>query len=196
MSRTRPEYFERLYRDNPDPWGFSTSWYERRKYALTTAALPAERYRSAFEPGCSIGVLTEMLAPRCEQLLAVDLNEDAVSAARSRLSARPHVRVERTTIPDHWPSGPFDLLVLSEVCYYFDPDELIGLMERATGSLEAGATVVAVHWRGETDYPLTASATHAILAATPGLESVVHLEDPEFLLDVWCHRPVPTRHVR
>jgi trans-aconitate methyltransferase len=193
MSRTRPEYFERLYRNDPDPWGFATSWYERRKYALTAAALPAERYRSGFEPGCSIGVLTEMLAPRCAQLLAVDLNDDAVSAARSRLSTQAHVRVERSTIPDQWPAGPFDLLVLSEVCYYFDPAELVGLIERATASLEPEATVIAVHWRGETDYPLTASATHSILAGTPSFVPVAHLDDPGFLLDVWGHQPDRTR---
>ena len=48
------------------------SWYERRKRALTLAALPQERYRSALEVGCSIGTLTADLAPRCDNLLAVD----------------------------------------------------------------------------------------------------------------------------
>jgi trans-aconitate methyltransferase len=192
MSRTPPGYFERLYRDDPDPWRFATSWYERRKYALTVAALPAERYHSAFEPGCSIGVLTEMLAPRCQHLLATDLNEDAVSAAQFRLSAQAHVRVEQATIPDQWPPGPFDLLVLSEVCYYFDRHELCGLIGLAAQSLGPRATVIAVHWRGETDYPLTASAAHSILAETPSFVPVGHLDDPDFLLDIWCHQPERT----
>jgi hypothetical protein len=45
-------YFDEIYRSDPDPWKFESSWYEERKYALTVAALPERRYRSAFEPGC------------------------------------------------------------------------------------------------------------------------------------------------
>ena len=50
------DYFEGIYADGPDPWGFETSEYERRKYDLTLAALPRRRYARALEPGCSIGV--------------------------------------------------------------------------------------------------------------------------------------------
>ena len=59
-------YFDDMYSDNPDPWGFESRWYEQRKYALTIAALPEPLYRSGFEPGCSVGVLTSLLAPRCK----------------------------------------------------------------------------------------------------------------------------------
>ena len=55
------EYFEAMYRESQDPWSLSTRWYERRKYALTVAALPRARYRSAFEPGCSVGELSALL---------------------------------------------------------------------------------------------------------------------------------------
>ena len=41
-----------------------------------------ERYASAFEPGCSIGVLTAQLAPRCDRLLACDVAAAAVESAR------------------------------------------------------------------------------------------------------------------
>ncbi len=64
MTSTDRQYFVDLYASDPDPWRLATSWYERRKYALTVDALPNERYRRAFEPGCSIGVLSELLAPR------------------------------------------------------------------------------------------------------------------------------------
>ena len=63
-------YFDQMYAAAPDPWGLSTRWYEARKYALTLALLPEPRYRDAFEPGCSVGVLTGMLAARCGQVLA------------------------------------------------------------------------------------------------------------------------------
>lgn len=189
MSRTPPGYFERLYAADPDPWKMETSWYERRKYALTLASLPDERYHSAFEPGCSIGVLTEALAPRCDALLAVELTSAATAIATRRLEAWPNVAVRRATLPEDWPDGPFDLLVLSEVAYYFDADELRQLLDRAVASLQAGATVIGVHWQGPTDYPLTAGESHRTITATPGLVPVVSHEEPAFLLDVWRYRP-------
>ena len=57
MTSTNRAYFDEMYRDVEDPWNFETSHYEQRKYAITVASLPRSRYRSAYEPGCSIGVL-------------------------------------------------------------------------------------------------------------------------------------------
>jgi trans-aconitate methyltransferase len=189
MSRTPAQYFEDLYAGNEDPWGFDTRWYERRKYALTVASLPDERYHSAFEPGCSIGALTALLAPRCDAILAVDHMPQPLEAAHRRLDHLAHVRVERRILPEHWPEGPFDLLVLSEVAYYFDENELRALMERARQSLDANAIVIAVHWSGETNYPLTGPRTHEVLASTAHFQSVVHHVDEQFLLDVWRYAP-------
>ncbi|MET0989618.1 MAG: PIG-L deacetylase family protein, partial [Glaciihabitans sp.] len=47
------DYFDAAYSRRADPWGFETRWYESRKRALTVASLPAERYESALEIGCS-----------------------------------------------------------------------------------------------------------------------------------------------
>jgi hypothetical protein len=52
-----PGYFRARYAASPDPYGLAERWYEARKYALTVALLPREHYGTAFEPGCSIGVL-------------------------------------------------------------------------------------------------------------------------------------------
>ena len=54
-----PSYFDDMYAANRDPWSLASRWYEQRKYAVTLACLTRPRYRRAFEPGCSIGVLTE-----------------------------------------------------------------------------------------------------------------------------------------
>jgi SAM-dependent methyltransferase len=189
MTRTPLGYFERLYQADVDPWGLTSRWYERRKYVLTVASLPAERYRSAFEPGCSVGALTERLAPRCDHVLAVDHVASVVAVAARRLAEHAHVRVERRAVPEDWPTNSFDLLVLSEICYYFDAAELRALIERAQRSLDVNATVVAVHWSGQTDYPLTAVETHQVLAETSTFEPVAHHVDEQFLLDIWLHRP-------
>ena len=116
-----PTYFRDLYAACADPWGLAGRWYEARKYAVSTALLPRQRYGRAFEPGCSIGVLTAMLAPRCDALLACDAVPDAVSSARARTAGLPGVRVEQRAVPGQWPPGSFDLIVLSELLYYFEP---------------------------------------------------------------------------
>ena len=43
-------YFDAMYQDAADPWGFEDRWYEQRKYSVSLAMLPAVRYHSALEP--------------------------------------------------------------------------------------------------------------------------------------------------
>lgn len=62
----------------------------------------------------TIGVLTAMLARRCNRLLACDVAAGAVQAAR-RTRDLPHVLVQRRQIPQQWPTGRFDLIVFSEI---------------------------------------------------------------------------------
>jgi hypothetical protein len=185
MTSTARSYFEQIYRDSADPWGFETSPYEERKYAVTVASLPRPRYRSAYEPGCSIGVLTELLATRCDHLLASDIIPSVVQQAEVRLRRAPHVSVQERSIPDQWPHGPFDLVVLSEIAYYFDEPELGCVIECVMDSTVKGAHLVAVHWRGETDYPLTGDRTHQIIAETPGLFAMMHHSEEKYVLDIW-----------
>ena len=144
---TDPAYFTRMYEGSDDPWGFRSRWYERRKRDLTLACLPLERYARAFEPGCSVGMLTRDLAPRCAHLEALDPVPAAVEQARHEVAGSDHVRVAQGRVPRHWPEGTFDLVVLSEMLYYFDDAELHAVMGRTLASARPGATVVAVHWR-------------------------------------------------
>ncbi|WP_431473403.1 PIG-L deacetylase family protein [Ornithinimicrobium sp. W1665] len=64
--------FEDLHAREEDPWEVRTSWYERRKRALTLAALPHERYAVGVEVGCSVGALADDLLGRCDAVVAVD----------------------------------------------------------------------------------------------------------------------------
>jgi SAM-dependent methyltransferase len=186
------DYFDRMY-EVPDPWSFETSAYEHRKYALTVAALPRARYRRCFEPGCSIGVLSERLADTTDELVAVDLHPGPVERARERLAGRAGVTVDRLTIPDEWPSGTFDLIVLSEVAYYFDDRGLRRLVERVTDGLEPGGDLVLVHWRGPTDYPQTGDEVHDMWSGAAGFEPVVHHVEESFRLDVLRSAPIAER---
>ena len=59
QKRLGNDSFEAMYEHNADPWRFETTMYEKRTYALTFAAIPKERYRRAFEPGCANSLLTK-----------------------------------------------------------------------------------------------------------------------------------------
>ena len=116
-----PTPFEDLHTRLADPWQVDDSWYERRKRAVLLGALPDASYPTALEIGCSVGALTQDLAGRCGQVTAVDLSPAAVARARHRLVGFDWVTVERRTVPDELPEGPFDLVVLSEVGYFLSP---------------------------------------------------------------------------
>lgn len=187
---TPAEYFAEMYRDADDPWSLGSRWYEQRKYAITAASLPRRTYRHAFEPACSVGVLSALLADRCERLLSCDRSGRAVTAARRRLAGRPHVRVERRVLPGEWPAERFDLIVLSEMLYYFGPADARALLARAVESLEPGGTLLAVHWRHPVaEHAQSGDAVHEALRAAPGLLRIAGHEEPDFLLDVLV-RPV------
>ncbi|MYW05199.1 methyltransferase domain-containing protein [Streptomyces sp. SID3343] len=176
-----------MYGAAADPWRLAERAYDRRKYALTVASLPRARYRDAFEPACSVGVLTRLLADRCDRLLACDLSDVAVTEARGRTADVSHVRVERRVLPQEWPDRPagFDLVVLSEFLYYFDPPTLDVVLARARACLAPGGTVVAVHWRPPAPGHVgSAEHVHEAVGAMPDLVRVVEHREPDFLLDV------------
>lgn len=181
--------FEESYARDPDPWGFSSRWYEARKYALTVAALPHPRYRRGFEPGCSIGVLTAALADRCDYLLAADGVDAALDQARARLTGLDHVEVAKLLLPQQWPDGPWDLVVMSEIAYYFDAGDLGQLLDRAAATMVAGATLIAIHWRGPTDYPLTGDAVHQLIGDHGAFEHRGGYCEALFRLDTFERSP-------
>jgi 2-polyprenyl-3-methyl-5-hydroxy-6-metoxy-1,4-benzoquinol methylase len=150
-----PAYFDAVYAADPDPWRFSSSSYEKNKYAATIAALPKEVYASAFEVGCSIGVLTRELASRCDSLLAVDVAPAPLAAAMRRCADLAAVRFEQMFVPRQWPNGVFDLMLFSEVIYYLSKSDVAKLATKAREALAPGGNIVLVHWTEGTDYPLS-----------------------------------------
>jgi SAM-dependent methyltransferase len=151
-------YFDALYAADPDPWKFRTSDYEAAKYAATLAALPRPRYGHALEIGCSIGVLTRMLAQRCDRLLALDGAARALAAARRHCAGLEQVALQQREVPRQWPRGRYDLILFSEVLYYLDEEDLSRTAALTLRSLQPGGEVLLVHWIGTTDYPLSGDA--------------------------------------
>ena len=164
-----PSFFDWIYADAPDPWSFATSAYEHEKYAITVAELPRERYRRALEIGCSIGVLTARLAARCGALLSVDVAERALNQARDRCARLPHVRFERLQVPREFPDERFDLVVVSEVGYYWSHDDLRRARDLILDHLEPGGHLMLVHFTVEVEeYPISGDEVHEAFLACAG----------------------------
>ncbi len=164
-----PSYFDALYQTDPDPWKFATSDYEAEKYAQTIAALPNARYRSALEIGGSIGVLTQKLARSCDSVLSIDVVPLAQVQAIQRCQQLPQVRFQIMSFPAQYPSEKFDLILVSEVGYYWCQNDLEIAQQRMFELLEPGGHLLLVHWLPRSpDYPLTGDEVHdAFLAHVP-----------------------------
>jgi cyclopropane fatty-acyl-phospholipid synthase-like methyltransferase len=182
----RREYFDALYTADPDPWKFAASPYERGKYEITLDAMPKPRYRSALEVGCSIGVLTRSLASRCDTLIAIDAAQTPLLEARRRCADLPGVRFEHMFVPDQWPDGAFELILLSEVVYYLSRDDVGRLAAKVSNSLPKGGSVILVHWTGLTNYPLSGDEAADLFIERIEPACVVDRADryAEFRLDV------------
>lgn len=182
------EYFEKVYAANDDPWGFQTSEYEAAKYQATLAALPRKNYKNAFEIGCSIGVLTEQLAKKCEKILAVDVSEKALEQAKKRCRSLSNVRFQLMLIPEEFPDEKFDLILISEVGYYLSPPDWEKAMTKIFAQLSEKGQVALVHWTPFVDdYPQTGDEVHDSFAefAKNKMRKLSEKTTDKYRLDVW-----------
>jgi len=180
-----PDYFDDVYAANADPWGFETKPYEQAKYADTLHSLPRDQYQNVFEIGCSLGVLTAMLAQRCGRLLAVDGSETPLARARERCQDFPQVQIAQMQVPDQFPDELFDLILVSEVGYYWSPDDFVKAQEKILAHLEPGGQLMLVHWTPPVhDYPLTGDEVHEAFLTLGGLRHLSGHREETYRLDV------------
>lgn len=183
---TSAEFFDRLYRKAGDPWNFRHSTYEQQRYDTIVHWLADRRYTAAFEPGCAIGELTAKLAPLCDHLEAMDFSPAAVKQAQERCRQWPHVQIHAGALPDDLPPRHWELIVLSEIGYYFTPDTLTSLLERLQSQLLPGGRLIACHWLGHSDdHRLHGSEVHRILEETLGHPERQNDDKDGYTLGLW-----------
>jgi SAM-dependent methyltransferase len=180
------EFFDEKYRADLDPWNFSSSSYELNRYDEIIRALGNRTFNHAFEPGCSIGVLTERLAVQCEHLLAMDISPRAVAEARQRCERYPNVRIVEGALPYDLPRDTFDLVVFSEIGYYFARGVLAGIRDLLIERLAKHGVLVGIHWLGvSADHRLTGDEVHDVLRSSNSLRMTASRRYDGFLLESW-----------
>ncbi len=178
------DYFDRLYTASTDPWDFEKSEYEKAKYRATIDALGPSRFLHALEIGCSIGVLTSLLAGRCDKLLSVDVSRDALHSARVRCAEKPNVTFAQMQVPNEFPPGTFDLIVVSEVGYYWSMSDLKRSIDKIAAAAQRG-TVELVHYLPKVeDYPLGGDEVHEAFLADGRFSRLRSARTDKYRLDV------------
>jgi predicted TPR repeat methyltransferase len=190
-STTTESFFEAKYRDAADPWDFARSSYELARYSAILNALSPRRYNLAFEPGCSVGVLTEKLAAFCNHIEAFDLSETAVERAHIRCVYLPNIHIRHASLTEFLPHDA-DLYLFSEVGYYLTREALHKHLERAIEHLAPSATLLACHWLGHSpDHILSGDEVHDTIHQLPNLQHEHAERHTDFRLDRWTKRSNP-----
>jgi len=181
-------HFDALHRASRDPWGVHDRWYEQRKRQLLLAALPRERYRLGFEPGCSVGGNSRALAARCDVLVASDASAAAIDRAQAHLADLPTVRVAHWQFPQKWPESPCDLVVVAELAYYLQPEARDRFLAEAPQHLSNDGHLLMCHWRHRiADASIDGDSLHALARQRlePTLLHVGGWCDADMRIDVW-----------
>jgi SAM-dependent methyltransferase len=140
-----PEGFEQRFRDNIDPWDYTSSRFEAFKRAVLLRACGCRTYGRGLELGCAIGETTRRLAPRCLRLLSIDSSPAALAEAVRRNAATSWVTFRRCLLPREIPRGPFDLIVVSEIAYYLPRCVLDDFLRRIFEAAAPAGRIVFLH---------------------------------------------------
>jgi 2-polyprenyl-3-methyl-5-hydroxy-6-metoxy-1,4-benzoquinol methylase len=107
--------------EREDPWGYDTKYGSRRfgrELELIDSVSSRRKMHVVLEVGCAEGHFTELLAPRCDSLLAVDVSSVALDRARTRCRDTPNVHFAHWDLRTDDVPGEFDLVVATSVLEY------------------------------------------------------------------------------
>jgi SAM-dependent methyltransferase len=138
---------------------------------------------TAVEIGCGTGRWTEFLHPHCVQLIAVDISERCVDAARRRFRDRPNVQVELVDGRSLSPvgSGSADLVFSFDSLVHADSEVMSAYLLELSRVLTADG-VALLHHSNLGAYPLTERIRRTpvlgpALARIGATETSVHWRD-------------------
>jgi Nodulation protein S (NodS) len=138
--------------------------------------------------GYANGILTEKLARRCQSLLSVDVSQIAQAEAIDRCQQLTNIKFELMSVPESFPTGSFDLIVLSEVGYYWSWEDLHKAQCSIVDRLQAQGHLLLVHWTVDRGIlPLTGDEVHDdFLRLVPDkLKRIKSLTEEKYRLDLF-----------
>ena len=188
-------HFESIFARASDPWSYVTG-YEQFKYEQTLALVQPGRIPRALELACAEGRFTRQLAPRVDELLAMDISTVALERARAACVGFSNVQFgQLDLVTDQIPSG-FDLITCCEVLYYLGSEEaLLAVGAKLRGALAPGGRLVLAHTNVtvddpnetglEWDVPFGAKRIGELLATVPDLHFARELRTELYRIQVF-----------
>lgn len=160
--------FDATFAAHPDPWRTHTARDEASKRQAILRALGRGRTGRVLELGCGNGSNSVRLARRALYLSACDGTVTATRLTRAALAEAPGARVCTCVLPNQFPRGRFEAIVIAELLYYMLRWQMQQLARRVARALVPGGRVVLAHHH--IDFHDTAQTARAIhgrwLAAT------------------------------
>jgi protein-L-isoaspartate O-methyltransferase len=186
VDATTWQAFERKYQDQSDPWDFATSSYESERYETMLRALSGSNYGCIYEPGCSVGALTQRLSTMAARVVATDFAPSAVQEAKARCAGLQNVEIEVGDVRRYRVPAPPDLIVFSEIGYYFPMPELRSLAVFLAKQLAPHGEFLAAHWLGHSkDHVLHGHEVHDQLRSVMPLVWLHGACHEQFRIDCW-----------
>src|SRR6266403_6344557 len=138
--------FERLYLENPDPWNYHSSAYERQKYERILACALKWRNASerALEVGCSVGVFSGMLARHFDRVTAIDVSKEALAAAARYNHSAKNICFVRRDLQSLNVEDQYNLIFCAEVPYYIGEKDVQIVCRQLDRYLSASGIIVLV----------------------------------------------------
>jgi SAM-dependent methyltransferase len=158
---------------------------------------PALKLADRLPPvGYANGILTEKLARRCQSLLSVDVSAIAQKQAIDRCQQLTNIKFELMSVPRSFPTESFDLIVLSEVGYYWSWEDLrtaqtlmlVGVASPLENRLRPQGHLLLVHWTADRGIlSLTGDKVHDdFLKLVPDkLKRIKSLTEDKYRLDLF-----------
>jgi SAM-dependent methyltransferase len=178
--------FARFHNAEQQTTRATSAEYERFRHQSVMGALSRRYYAHALEPGCGAGELTAQLARTCDRVTAIDLLQSDVARARARCAPWASVKIHCADIRTYLPEDPVDLIVFSEIGYYFSASELVSIARNLASRMVPGGEFIAAHWlNAGSDHVLHADAVHCQLLANLALRWMTGERYGGLRLDLW-----------
>jgi trans-aconitate methyltransferase len=178
--------FEPWHHADPQTMRALSAEHERFRHQSMMGALSRRYYAHAFEPGCGAGELTAQLARSCDRVSAIDVLQSEVAHARVRCAPWGSADIRCADIRTYVPVDPVDLIVFSEIGYYFSAPELVHIARNLAARMIAGGEFIAAHWLNPgMNHALHADAVHCQLLANLPLRWLTGERHGGLRIDLW-----------
>jgi hypothetical protein len=127
-----------------------------------------------------------MLSTYCDHILGADCSPKAIDLARQK-HARHNIDFAVMRAPEALPWGQrFDLIVLSEVLYFFSPRDLGAVADYVSSAANPAASIVLVNFLGPTEHAASGDQAAAgfIAAAGEWSRPLCQIREEHFRIDI------------